>query len=37
MHDIKYIKENKKDFEKSMKKRNLKINVNDNCKCMILI
>ena len=29
MHDIKYIKDNKKDFEKLMKKRNLEINVNE--------
>ena len=29
MHDIKYIKENKKDFEKLMKIRNLEINVNE--------
>ena len=29
MHDIKYIKDNKKDFEKLMKIRNLEINVNE--------
>ena len=29
MHDIRFIKENTSDFEKSMKKRNLKINANE--------